>query len=103
MTIGGARFREDGRTPGQLRPATIEVGVQRWAEGFMQLTTCKTCNGTRLKKESLWFKVDEKNIADLSNVDLTQLQDWFVGIEERLNAKQKVIAKEIVKEIRDRL
>lgn len=77
--------------------------VQRWAEDFMQLTTCATCNGTRLKKESLWFKVDEKNIAELSMLDLDQLQNWFDGIEERLNAKQKVIAKEIVKEIRDRL
>ncbi|RYZ18233.1 MAG: hypothetical protein EOO10_26065, partial [Chitinophagaceae bacterium] len=40
--------------------------IQRWAEGFMELTTCKTCNGTRLKKESLWFKVAERNIAELS-------------------------------------
>ncbi|MGV3529254.1 MAG: excinuclease ABC subunit UvrA [Flavisolibacter sp.] len=77
--------------------------VQRWAEDFMQLTTCATCNGTRLKKESLWFKVDEKNIAELSMLDLDQLQNWFDDIEERLNAKQKLIAKEIVKEIRDRL
>lgn len=77
--------------------------IQRWAEGFMQLTTCKTCNGTRLKKESLWFKVAEKNIAELSSADLTELKQWFTGIEARLNEKQKLIAKEIVKEIRDRL
>jgi len=77
--------------------------VQRWAEGFMELTTCKTCGGARLKKESLWFKVDEKNIAELSSLDLVQLVSWFEGIEERLNDKQKVIAKEIVKEIRERL
>lgn len=77
--------------------------IQRWAEGFMQLTTCKTCDGTRLKKESLWFKVAEMNIAELSNKDLTELQQWFTGIEKRLNEKQKVIAKEILKEIRDRL
>lgn len=77
--------------------------IQRWAEGFMALTTCKTCNGTRLKKESLWFKVDEKNIAELSSLDLTELLQWFTGIEKRLNAKQNLIAKEINKEIRDRL
>ncbi|HUC80305.1 MAG TPA: excinuclease ABC subunit UvrA [Flavisolibacter sp.] len=77
--------------------------IQRWAEGFMELTTCKTCNGTRLKKESLWFKVADKNIADLSNVDLTQLREWFEGIEARLNDKQNVIAREILKEIRERL
>ena len=54
--------------------------IQRWAEGFMELTTCKTCSGTRLKKESLWFKVAEKNIAELSNADLTDLRAWFTDI-----------------------
>lgn len=77
--------------------------IQRWAEDFMQLTTCKTCGGTRLKKESLWFKVDEKNIAELSNKDLVQLMQWFSGIESRLSQKQNVIGKEIIKEIRERL
>jgi excinuclease ABC subunit A len=77
--------------------------IQRWAEAFMQLTTCKTCDGTRLKKESLWFKVDNKNIAELSNVDLIQLMKWFGGIESRLNEKQKIIGREIIKEIRERL
>lgn len=77
--------------------------IQRWAEGFMQLTTCQSCNGARLKKESLWFKVDEKNIAELSELDLVQLMEWFTGIEERLTKTQKIIAKELVKEIRERL
>src|SRR5688500_11080568 len=77
--------------------------IQRWAEEFMELTTCQTCEGTRLKKESLWFKVDEKNIAELSQLGLVQLIKWFVGIEERLNENQKIIAKEIIKEIRERL
>jgi excinuclease ABC subunit A len=69
----------------------------------MQLTTCKSCNGTRLKKESLWFKVDNKNIAELSNMDLVQLIKWFDGIENRLNDSQRIIAREIIKEIRERL
>lgn len=77
--------------------------IQRWAEGFMELTTCKTCNGTRLKKESLWFKVDERNIAQLSNLDLVELFRWFDGIEKRLSDNQKLIAKEIIKEIKERL
>ncbi len=77
--------------------------IQRWAEAFMVLTTCGTCGGTRLKKESLWFKVDEKNIAELSNKDLVQLHQWFDGIESRLSSKQNIIAKEIIKEIRERL
>jgi len=77
--------------------------IQRWAEGFMELTTCKTCDGTRLKKESLWFKVDKKNIADLSRMDLVHLLKWFDGIDNRLTENQKIIAREIVKEISERL
>ncbi|WP_243647752.1 excinuclease ABC subunit UvrA [Flaviaesturariibacter flavus] len=77
--------------------------IQRWAEGFMALTTCPACGGTRLRKESLWFKVDEKNISELSEIDLVQLMEWFTGIEERLNPQQRVIASELVKEIRERL
>jgi excinuclease ABC subunit A len=77
--------------------------IQRWAEGFMELATCQTCNGSRLKRESLWFKVDEKNIAELSHLDLVQLVEWFRNIESRLSAKQKIIGKEIIKEIRERL
>ncbi|HEX2608012.1 MAG TPA: excinuclease ABC subunit UvrA [Flavisolibacter sp.] len=77
--------------------------IQRWAEGFMELTTCKTCNGARLKKESLWFKVDEKNIAELSHFDLIRLLDWFDGVEGRLSDRQNVIGREIIKEIRERL
>ncbi len=69
----------------------------------MQLTTCQTCSGARLKKESLWFKVDEKNIAELSELDLVELLEWFEGIEDRLNEKQNIIGKEIIKEIRERL
>jgi excinuclease ABC subunit A len=82
---------------------TTSEAIQRWAEGFMELTTCQTCNGSRLQKESLWFKIDEKNIADLSEMDLVELYDWFNEIENRLNKKQKIIAKELVKEIRERL
>ncbi|GAC1704252.1 MAG: excinuclease ABC subunit UvrA [Flavisolibacter sp.] len=77
--------------------------IQRWAESFMQLTVCKNCNGARLKKESLWFKIDEKNIAELSHLDLEQLMRWFQGIENRLSPRQKIIAKEILKEIRERI
>src|SRR5215218_7338421 len=77
--------------------------IQRWAEGFMELATCPTCNGARLKKESLWFKVDEKNIAELSEMDLVQLVQWLEGIENRLSANQKIIGREVIKEIRERL
>ncbi len=77
--------------------------LREWVEKFMELSTCGECNGARLKKESLWFKVDEKNIAELSNLNLDKLLQWFEGIEKRLSNKQNVIAKDILKEIRERL
>ncbi len=78
-------------------------GLREWVEQFMQLKTCTTCNGQRLKKESCWFKIDEKNIAELSNLNLDKLHDWFENIEKRLDKKQNLIAKDILKEIRERV
>jgi excinuclease ABC subunit A len=77
--------------------------IREWVEQFMELKTCTTCNGARLKTESLWFKVAEKNIAELSELNLDKLLRWFQAVEERLSAKQKIIAKDILKEIRERL
>ncbi|MFT3704899.1 MAG: excinuclease ABC subunit UvrA [Agriterribacter sp.] len=77
--------------------------IQQWVEQFMELKTCDTCHGARLKKESLWFKVDKKNIAELSNLNLDVLMRWFVQIEDRLSVKQNIIAKDLLKEIRERL
>ncbi|OJW96946.1 MAG: excinuclease ABC subunit A [Bacteroidetes bacterium 43-93] len=82
---------------------TSSEAIRDWAESYMQLTTCPECNGARLKKESLWFKLDEKNIAELSAMSLHNLAEWFKGIEKRLTNKQNQIAKDILKEIRDRL
>ncbi len=77
--------------------------VHDWAEKFMKLTPCPTCDGTRLKKESLWFKIAQKNIAELSQLDLDELLKWFTNLEKKLSKKQNLIAKDILKEIRDRL
>ncbi|HEY1872208.1 MAG TPA: excinuclease ABC subunit UvrA, partial [Chitinophagaceae bacterium] len=77
--------------------------LRDWAEQYMQLTPCETCNGARLKKESLWFLVDGKNIAQLSEINLDKLYAWFDGIELRLSNKQRTIAKDVIKEIRERL
>ncbi len=77
--------------------------MREWVEKFMELKTCPSCNGDRLKKESLWFKVDEKNIAELSSMNLDKMADWFDGVERRLTTKQNAIAKDVLKEIRDRL
>ena len=77
--------------------------LREWVEKYMQLKLCESCGGTRLKKESLWFKVAEKNIAELSEMDLDKLQEWFATAEASLNARQNIIAKDILKEIRERL
>ncbi len=78
-------------------------GIREWAESYMDLTTCSTCDGARLRKESLWFRVDGKNIAEISNYNLDKLLAWFDGMEKRISAKQQIIAKDILKEIRERL
>ena len=83
-------------------PTTTEA-MRDWVEKYMKLKPCESCHGTRLRKESLWFKVDEKNIAELSATDLDHLFNWFDGIEKRLSDKQNAIAQDILKEIRERL
>ena len=77
--------------------------VKQWAEKYMVITHCPTCQGARLKKESLWFKIDEKNIFELSELNLSELKNWLKGIEKRLNKKQNAIAKEIINEINERI
>ena len=77
--------------------------VREWAEKYMMLKPCTSCNGARLKQESLWFKIDETNIAELSDMDLSRLHDWFNDLEKRIDKKQNAIAKDILKEIRSRL
>jgi excinuclease ABC subunit A len=82
---------------------TTNEGLRSWVEKFMMLEACPSCHGKRLKKESLWFKVDGKNIAELSEMDLVKLLQWFDGIESRLDKKQNIIARDILKEIRERI
>ncbi|GAA3970367.1 excinuclease ABC subunit UvrA [Mucilaginibacter dorajii] len=72
-------------------------------ENYRVLKTCPVCDGARLKKESLHFKVDNKNIFELACMDINHLQEWFNGLEDRLTDRQNVIAKEILKEIRARI
>jgi len=72
-------------------------------ENYRVLKTCPVCEGARLKKESLHFKIDQKNIFELACMDINTLQQWFGNLEDRLNDRQNVIAKEILKEIRARI
>ena len=77
--------------------------IKRWAKDFMDDVKCPVCEGTRLKKEALYFKINEQNIADLSAMDISDLTLWFKNLNAHLSEKQKLIASEVVKEINDRL
>ena len=77
--------------------------IRRWAEDFMMVDTCGTCGGMRLKRESLHFKLNEKNIAELAEMDISVLADWMNDLDNHLSERQLLIAKDILKEIRLRL
>ncbi len=77
--------------------------LKAWVEGYMELNTCPTCEGARLRKESLWFKVNEKNIAALNDMHLDALQEWFKKLPAKLDKKDTQIAAGILKEIDDRI
>ncbi|HRI61923.1 MAG TPA: excinuclease ABC subunit UvrA, partial [Saprospiraceae bacterium] len=82
---------------------TTSEKIRQWAEDFMTVADCPECHGTRLKKESLWFKIGEKNIAELSEMDLTELHDALENVESKMSERQRAIAKDVLKEIRFRL
>ena len=77
--------------------------LRRWALQFLDKNTCKSCNGSRLKKESMYFKINDNNINDLSNMDLIELSQWFEGLDGKLSNKDHKISEEIIKEIRVRI
>ena len=82
---------------------TDSTSIKRWAKEYMDKIKCPSCGGTRLRKESLNFKVDEKNIAELAHMDISELALFFAGLETRLEGNQLKIAEEIIKEIRTRI
>lgn len=77
--------------------------IQRWAQSFMNNKICSTCNGTRLKKEAHFFKIGDRHIGDLAQMDISELADWFENAESYLGEMQLTIGTEILKEIRSRL
>ncbi len=79
------------------------AGANRWSGQFFTRKVCPECSGTRLNKEALHFFIDGKNIAELSAMDIEELLRWTDNLEERLDPRQQVIAREIIKEIRSRL
>ncbi|MCF8276612.1 MAG: excinuclease ABC subunit UvrA [Flavobacteriales bacterium] len=79
------------------------TALQKWASSFTHLKTCPSCNGARLKKEALHFRLQSKNIAEVSALDLQELQNWFTELPSTLDDKQLIIATEIIKEIQTRV
>ena len=79
------------------------ASIKRWAKEFMDENNCPDCEGTRLRKESLYFKLNGKNIGELVQMDIAELSEWFADLDNYLSEKQKVIAVEVVKEITARL
>jgi excinuclease ABC subunit A len=77
--------------------------IRKWVDDFTITKVCPECEGARLKKESLHFKLDDTNIAQLAEMNISALQKWFDGLENRINEKQRLIAVEVLKEIRKRI
>ncbi len=76
---------------------------QKWAEQFMATAVCPECKGMRLKREALAYRVWDKNITEVANLDLAELAEWLAHVEEHMDANQQKIAEEIVKELRTRV
>ena len=87
----------------QMKDAEVGVAAQRWAEQFSGICECPECHGQRLRKESLHFLLDGKNIAEVSALELSQLYEWLDGLENRISERQRAISAEIIKEIKTRL
>ena len=87
----------------QMRDADVGAAAQRWAEQFSGTCECPECKGQRLKKESLHFLLDGKNIAEVSALELNQLYEWLEQLDHNISERQRAIAAEIIKEIKTRL
>ncbi|MEM1259100.1 MAG: excinuclease ABC subunit UvrA, partial [Bacteroidota bacterium] len=117
---GKENFSVDSKTLGVKREYSIDyegiahfiknqfeeansTSIKRWAKEYMDKIKCPTCEGSRLRKESLYFKIGGKNIAELAQMDIAELADFFNRLEQELEGNQKRIAEEIIKEIRARI
>ena len=87
----------------QMADNEMTAAAQKWAEQFSCTATCPICHGTRLNKEALSYRFNDKNIAELAAMDIAELYDWLEGVETHLSPKNKAVATEILKELRTRL
>ena len=86
-----------------LQEQETSATEQKWAEQFSRTAVCPECEGKRLNREALSYRIHDKNIMELAEMDISELYDWLQGVEEHLSDKQRTIATEILKEIRTRL
>ena len=117
---GNERFEINSKTLGVTRNYEIDfegvtafissqydnsdsASIKRWAKSYMDEITCPKCDGNRLKKEALHFKVNGKNISELAKMDAVDLGKWFAELPSKLSEKQQLIASEILKEIETRI
>jgi len=117
---GNEKFSVESKTLGVTRDYKIEFegvanfienqfktadskSLKRWAKEYMDKVVCDECQGSRLKRESLYFKINNQSIADLADFDITDLASWFEDLPNHLSDKQFQIAEEVIKEIRSRL
>ncbi|MGJ8593751.1 MAG: excinuclease ABC subunit UvrA [Aquaticitalea sp.] len=117
---GNEKFSVESKTLGVTRDYKIEfegvanfiesqfnnsesTSLTRWAKEYMDKVECSECQGSRLRQESLYFKVNGQNIAELANMDIVDLAKWFDDLKPNLSNKQVQISEEIIKEIRTRL
>ncbi|QBA64102.1 excinuclease ABC subunit UvrA [Muriicola soli] len=117
---GEERFVLDSKSLGVKRDYTIDyegianfiksqfsssdsTSIKRWAKDYMDKIQCPECNGSRLKKASLNFRIGEKNIAELAAMDIAELAVFFKGLQNSLEGNQRIIAEEIIKEISSRI
>ena len=117
---GNEKFTVDSKTLGIKRDYKIDfegvanfienqyvnadsTSLKRWAKEYMDKVDCSDCHGARLRQESLYFKINDQNIAELANKDIVDLAEWFKDLHKNLSKKQFKIAEEIIKEIKNRL
>ncbi len=120
MYGGSESFSVDSKTLGVTRKYNIDfegvanfidsqyknaetTSLKRWAKDYMDKVSCPSCEGSRLRKESLYFKVNGLNIAELANKDIIDLGHWFDNLNDSLSVKQLQIGEEVIKEIKSRL
>ena len=77
--------------------------IKRWASSFMNKKTCIKCNGSRLKDHTKWYQIENKNIGDIVKMDISQLKNWIETLHDKLDKQKQIIAKDLIKELNNRI